>query len=81
MVLKARNFWGSLFRTKRGVAQGNLVFPMIFNIVVYAVVWEVLPEIFGPQEAHQSFGWLERKHNICFYDDEGEIVGQNPIWV
>ena len=39
------------FRTGRGVTQGDPVSPMIFNIVVDAVVRAVLDVVCEPQEA------------------------------
>ena len=47
-----------------GVTQGEPVSPTIFNIVVDAVVREVLLEICGPQEAHHGFIWSAGEHNI-----------------
>ena len=46
-----------------------------------AVVREVLLEVCVPQEAHHGFGWSEGEHKICFYEDYGQIVGHNPIFV
>ena len=57
VVLKAGKFHGSLFVTGRGVTQGYLVSPTIFNIVVDAVVRADLLEVYGPQEDSHGFGW------------------------
>ena len=37
---------------------------MIFNIVVYVVVWAVIEEVFSPQEAQHSMGWEAGERNI-----------------
>ena len=42
-------FFGLPFKTERGVTHGGLVSPTIFNIVLDAVVREVLLEFCGPQ--------------------------------
>ena len=45
MVPKAGKFFGRPFNMERGVTQGDPVSPMIFNIVVDAVVREFLLEV------------------------------------
>ena len=50
-VPKAKMFIGTLFVTGRGFTQGDPAYPMIFNIVVDAVVRETLEVVCGPQEA------------------------------
>ena len=52
MVPKAGKLFGRPFCTERGKTQGDPVSPMIFNIVVGAVVREVLLKVYVPQEAH-----------------------------
>ena len=78
---ESREVFGSLFCMNRGVTQGDPVSLTIFNIVVDAVVRAVLLEVCGPQEAHNGFGWLAGKNNICFYEDDGKIAGCNSIWM
>ena len=58
MVPKAGKLFGHLLWTERGVTQGYPVSPMIFNILVDAVVRAVLLEVCGTQEAHRGFGWV-----------------------
>ena len=63
------------------MTQGELVSPIVFNIMVNAVVRAVIVEVCGLKEAHQGIWWVTVKHNIVFYADDGYIVGRNPIWV
>ena len=49
MVPKAVKFFGQKFGTERVVTQWYPVSPIIINIVVYAVVREVLLEVCGTQ--------------------------------
>ena len=52
--MKKRRFYGRPFGTERGVTQGDPASQYIFNIVVDAVVREVIMEVCGPQEAHHG---------------------------
>ena len=81
MVLKSGKFFRRTFNTERGVTQGDPVSLTIFNIVVDAVVREVLPEVCGPQEAHHGFVWVAGDHTILFYAYDRQIAGHNTIWV
>ena len=47
---------------------------MIFNIVVDAVVRDVLEEVCSPQEAQNGMGWEAGARNF-FYTDDGRIAG------
>ena len=57
VVPKSGKFFWKLFRTKRGVTQGEPVSLTIFYIVVDSVVRGVLMEVCGPQKSYQIFGW------------------------
>ena len=48
---KAKSIQGTPFGTGRGVTQGYLVYPMIFNIVVDAVVRATLEVVCVTQES------------------------------
>ena len=61
--------------------QGDPVSLTILNIIVDAVVRAALQEVCGTQEAQHGFVWAAVEHNICFYEDEVRIAGQDPIWV
>ena len=81
MVPKAYKCLGQIFQMERVVTQRDLVSPIIFNIVVDAVVRVVLLEFWEPQEAHHGMGWVVFEHNIIFYADNYHIEVCNPIWV
>ena len=66
---------------KLGVTKGDPVSPTLFIILVYSVVRATLQEICGPQEAQHDFWLSTGEHNICFYADDGQIAGRDPIWV
>ena len=54
---------------------------MIFNIVVYAVVWEVLDIVCSLQEAQHSMRWAYGEIKIVLYVDDGSIEGRDHEWV
>ena len=65
-----------MFNTGRGVTHGDPEYPMIFNIVMYAVFQAVLDVVCGPQEAQNCMIWAAGEINLVFYADEGSIAGQ-----
>ena len=63
------------------MTQGDPAPPMIFNIVVDAVVRAVLDEVCSLQEAHNGMGWAVGEKNLIFYTDDERIVGRDHEWV
>ena len=80
-VSKVKSSMGNLFVMGRGVTQGDPASPMIFNIVVDAVVRATLEVFCGPQEARHGVGWVAGKHNLIFCMDNRRIGGRDHIWV
>ena len=54
---------------------------MIFNIVVDAMVQEVLDVVFGTQEAQHFMVWASGDRNFVFYAYYGRIAGRDHEWV
>ena len=50
-------FLGTAFGAGRDIKKGDPSSPMIFNIVVDAVLRAVLEVVCGPQEARHRMGW------------------------
>ena len=72
MVTKQAGFFGKPFRASRGVHQGDITSPFIFNIVCDAVIRE--------WESQMNHGTAqERKETRAqFYADDGLLSGENP---
>jgi hypothetical protein len=72
MVTKQAGFFGKPFRASRGVRQGDITSPFIFNIVCDAVIRE--------WESQMNNGTAqERKETRAqFYADDGLLSGENP---
>ena len=81
IVSKVVKCLGAASVTGRGVTQGNPEPPMIFNIVVYAVVRAVLEEVCSLQEAQNGMGWAVGERNLVFYADGRRIGGRYHEWV
>ena len=58
------------------MTHGNPAYPMIFNIVMDAVVRAVTDVVCGPQEAQNCMIWAAGEINLVFYANEGSIAGQ-----
>ena len=81
IVPKTGKFFGGGFRMGGRLTQGDPTPPMIFNIMVDAVVRAVLDGSCRPQEAQHSFGWAAGDRNVIFYADDGRIAGWDHGWV
>jgi hypothetical protein len=71
MVPKQSGYFGKPFQASRGVRQGDIVSPIIFNIVADAIIrdWEV-------QMVKNSVG---RRETVSqFYADDGVLCGEDP---
>ena len=67
IVPKVDKCMGTVFEKGRGMTQGNPASPMIFNIVVDAVVRAVLEEVCILQEAQHGMGREAGEINLVFY--------------
>ena len=66
IVAKTGTFLWKDFWTGRGVTQGNPASPMIFNIVMDAVVWAVLDVVCQHQDAQHVLVWAAGERNVIF---------------
>jgi len=74
MVPKQSGYFGEPFRASRGVRQGDIVSPIIFNIIADAVIrdWEV--RMGDGRE-------MRRETKAQFYADDGLLSGEDPTEV
>ena len=81
MVARAGRYYGKGFKGERGVTQGDLLSPTIFNVVVDAVVCHWL--LLAMQEAERrGERGRERRHQAAlFYADDGMIASSDTRWL
>ena len=70
IVLKVCKYLGIDFGTGQVVTQGNPASPMIFTILVDAVVREVIEKVCSPQVVQHGMGWAAGEMNLVFYADD-----------
>ena len=75
MVPKQAGFYGESFSAGRGVRQGDILSPMIFNIVADAVIRESEVQI------SESRGRQRRTVDALFYADDGALMGEDAMEV
>ena len=81
MVARAGGYYGEAFKGARGVTQGDLLSPTIFNVVVYAVVrhWREGLVIDTAEKVETE---REGRHQSeVFYTDDGMVVSSDPAWL
>ena len=81
IVPKTDKFLGKDFQTGRGLTQVYPSSPIIFNIVVDAVVWAILDMDCGPQESQHGLVWADGDKNVILYANGGRVAGQDHKWV
>ena len=69
------------FGTGIGVTQVDPTSPMIFNIVVDAVLQAVREVVCCPQEAQHGMELAAGERNLMFYSDDKRIAGRYQEWV
>jgi hypothetical protein len=71
MVTKQSGFFGNPFRATRGVRQGDIMSPIIFNIICDAVIREWEAQLNQDNQSVQI--------RTQFYADDGLLSGEDPL--
>ena len=81
MVARAGGYYGSALQGFRGVNQGDLLPPTIFNVVVSALMCHWISLVSGG--AGGQCGWgREVLHRTEFYcTDDGLVISTDPVWL
>lgn len=82
IVPKQNGYHGRPFHATRGVTQGDIISPMLFNIVVDVIVryWLSVESPF-PETSRDGIGHKILDHQVLFYADDGLLASTNPNWL
>ena len=70
-----------MFKEARGVTQGDLLPPTIFNVVVDAVVRHWIDGIVNETDEKGETGREGRHQSAVFYANDGMVVLSDPAWL
>jgi len=80
---RSGNYHVSIFVPERGVTQGGIISPIIFNILVDAVVQKWYADVM--EDMTSAITGLEgaaiRDRASLFYADDGAIGSRDPEWL
>jgi retron-type reverse transcriptase len=79
VVAKQGGHFGMAFPATRGVMQGDIVSPTIFNIVVDAIVRHWLNLVLDDGSEVNGFGRTVREQLVLFYADDGLLAARNHL--
>ena len=74
MLARAGGYYGKAFKGERGVTQGDLLSPTIFNVVVDAVIRHWVNGLVDKAEEKGETGREVRHQLAVFYVDDGMVV-------
>ena len=81
MVARSGSYYGTAVKRKRGVTQGDLLSPSIFNLVVDAVVRHSVTGVLADAEVRGGLGKEGRHQAALFYVDDGMAALSDPFWL
>ena len=81
MVAQAGGYYRTVFKGERGVTQGDLLSPTIFNEVVDAVVRHWVTGVIADAEEQVELGKEGRHHAALFYAYYGMIASSDLQWL
>ena len=82
-VARTGNYHGSVFIPERGVTQGGIVSPVLFNVLVDAVVRKWFADVMEDMTSANSGleGDAISDRTSLFYADDGALGSRDPEWL
>ena len=81
VAARQEQYHGEAFKPTRGVTQGDIVSPTIFNIVVDAIVRYWFSIISEDREDVETLGIRVQEKQVLFYADDGLTASRDPKWL
>ena len=81
MAERAGGYYGEAFKGNRGVTEGDLLSPTIFNIVADAVVRHWVVVMMEVAEEQGERVQESRHQNALFCADDGMVALLDPRWI
>ena len=81
MMARAGGYYRDAFKGARGVTQGDLLSPTIFNMLVDAVVRHWVTMALEKAEKRGERGKGGRHQAALFYADDGMVALSDPRWI
>ena len=81
MVARAGGYYRTAFREERGVTQGDLLYPAIFNVVVDAVLRHWVTGVIADTEERGELGKEGRHQAALLYADDRMVASSDPRWL
>jgi len=81
IVARQGGFYGDPFGATRGVTQGDIISPTIFNVVADAIVRYWLSLVVDDGSEVDGLGMMVQEWLVLFYADDGLIASRNAKWL
>ena len=81
MVERAGGYYEEAFKGDRGVTQGDLLLPTIFNVVMDAMMRHWVTMALDESEKRGERGNKGRHQAALFYADDGMVALSEPLWL
>ena len=78
MVARAGGYFGRLFKGYGGVTQGNPLYTMIFNMVVYDIIRQWVTGVTTTEAVTGGLGLMIIDLASYFYADDGLVASTQP---
>ena len=81
IVARTDGYYGAAFKGDIGVTQGDLLYPIIFNVVVDEVVHHCVAVMVECAEERGEHGQEVRHQNALFYTDNSMVASSDTRWI
>ena len=80
-MARTDGYYGAAFKGDIGVTQGDLLYPIIFNVVVDAMVHHCVAVMVECAEERGEHGQEVRHQNALFYTENSMVASSDTRWI